>query len=230
MRTAWSATEGLVPSFEFALAGTPCDQVLNEGRACFHRQGVAELFPREAGFEAYLGMPIVASDGRVLGHLALWNKQPLGDEVLVDRVYRIFLARAGGDRAHAGAGARCGGGAPDAIKLIAHPAGRAGATGRFDLNIAARADGMDQRRHLARDLACQVAQGPQPPGQRASAASVSGRARRGAIASRSGLGRDRPVGRAGHRRSGLAQRRQEVHQLELPALRPRPAAARRGTR
>lgn len=94
MRTAWSATEGLVPSFEFALAGTPCDQVLNEGRACFHRQGVAELFPREAGFEAYLGMPIVASDGRVLGHLALWNKQPLGDEVLVDRVYRIFLARA----------------------------------------------------------------------------------------------------------------------------------------
>lgn len=39
-------------------------------------------------------MPIVASDGRVLGHLALRHKQPLGDEVLVDRVYRIFLARA----------------------------------------------------------------------------------------------------------------------------------------
>ena len=48
----------------------------------------------EAGFEAYLGMPITASDGRVLGHLALFNRKPLGDEVLVERVYRIFLARA----------------------------------------------------------------------------------------------------------------------------------------
>jgi PAS domain S-box-containing protein len=90
----WSAADGVVENFEFALAGTPCDEVLNEGRACFHRQGLAELFPREAGFEAYLGMPIIASDGRVLGHLALFDKQPLGDEVLVDRVYRIFLARA----------------------------------------------------------------------------------------------------------------------------------------
>jgi GAF domain-containing protein len=67
---------------------------LNEGHACFHRQGLAQLFPREAGFEAYLGMPIIGSDGRVLGHLALFDKRPLGDEVLVERIYRIFLARA----------------------------------------------------------------------------------------------------------------------------------------
>ena len=90
----WSAANGVVENFEFALAGTPCEEVLNEGRACFHRQGLAQLFPREAGFEAYLGMPIVASDGRVLGHMAMFDKQPLGDEVLVDRIYRIFLARA----------------------------------------------------------------------------------------------------------------------------------------
>ena len=90
----WSTAVGTRDSFEFALAGTPCEQVLNEGRACFHPQGVAEMFPREAGYQAYLGMPVIASDGRVLGHLALFNKRPLGDEVLVDRVYRIFLARA----------------------------------------------------------------------------------------------------------------------------------------
>jgi GAF domain-containing protein len=85
---------GRVDNFEFALAGTPCDEVLNEGKACFHREGLAEMFPREAAYEAYLGMPIIASDGRVLGHLALFSKRPLGDEVLVDRVYRIFIARA----------------------------------------------------------------------------------------------------------------------------------------
>lgn len=89
----WSRDEGLRPNFEFALDGTPCQEVINDGRACFHREGLAERFPREAGYAAYLGMPIVASDGRVLGHLALFNRRPLGDEVLVERVYRIFLAR-----------------------------------------------------------------------------------------------------------------------------------------
>ena len=90
----WSASKGLVDNFEFGLSGTPCEAVLNEGKVCFHPQDLTRMFPREAGYEAYLGMPIVASDGRVLGHLALRHRQPLGDEVLVDRVYRIFLARA----------------------------------------------------------------------------------------------------------------------------------------
>lgn len=90
----WSADTGLTKNFEFSLRGTPCDAVLNEGRTCFYPEGLAITFPREAGYESYLGMPIVASDGRVLGHLALRDRGPLGDEVLVDRVYRIFLARA----------------------------------------------------------------------------------------------------------------------------------------
>ena len=93
----WSASRGEVANFEFALAGTPCSEVINDGRACFHREGLAQLFPREAGYESYLGMPILASDGRVLGHLALFHGKPLGDEVLVERIYRIFLARAGAE-------------------------------------------------------------------------------------------------------------------------------------
>ena len=99
----WSVDKGLANNFEFALPGTPCDEVLNEGKACFHPQNLATLFPREAGYEAYLGMPIIASDGHVLGHLALRHRQPLDDAVLVDLVYRIFLARAAAEieRMHA---------------------------------------------------------------------------------------------------------------------------------
>jgi len=89
----WSA-DGLRANFEYALAGTPCEGVVHGERACFHRSGLAQIFPIEAGYEAYLGMPIIASDGRVLGHLAFLNSVPLGDEMLVDSVYRIFLARA----------------------------------------------------------------------------------------------------------------------------------------
>jgi PAS domain S-box-containing protein len=90
----WSATKGLEDNFEFALAGTPCESVVQDGRAEFHREGVARLFPREVGVESYLGLPIVASDGRVLGHLAFFDAVPRGDEMLVDSIYRIFLARA----------------------------------------------------------------------------------------------------------------------------------------
>ena len=46
-----------------------------------------------ARYECYLDMPIIASDGRVFGHLALRHRKPLDDAVLVDLVYRIFLAR-----------------------------------------------------------------------------------------------------------------------------------------
>lgn len=89
----WSC-DALQDNFEYGLAGTPCEQVVHEGRTCFHPTGLARLFPAEEGFDGYLGMPIVASDGHVLGHLAFLHTRPLGDEVLVESIYRIFTARA----------------------------------------------------------------------------------------------------------------------------------------
>jgi GAF domain-containing protein len=58
------------------------------------RSGVQRLYPREAGFEAYLGIPILAQDGRVLGHLAFLDREQRGDELLLESIYRIFTARA----------------------------------------------------------------------------------------------------------------------------------------
>jgi GAF domain-containing protein len=76
------------------LAGTPCEEVIQDGRSCFHRGDLERIFPRERGYEAYLGMPIRSSTGRVLGHLAFFDRVPRGDEMLVDSVYKIFIARA----------------------------------------------------------------------------------------------------------------------------------------
>lgn len=90
----WSADTGLKDNFEYGLPGTPCEEVVGQARTCFHPAGVGRRFPAEAGFEAYLGLPIVASDGRVLGHLAFLHTTPLGQDVLMESVYRIFLARA----------------------------------------------------------------------------------------------------------------------------------------
>lgn len=84
--------------------GNAVQAVLQDGQSCFHREGVQRLFPRERGYEAYLGLPIVGSDGRVLGHLAFFDRAPRGDEMLLGSVYRIFLARAAPElRAQAGA-------------------------------------------------------------------------------------------------------------------------------
>ena len=90
----WSASTDIRENIEFELAGTPCEAVIHEGRSCFHREGLERMFPREAGLESYLGMPITASDGRMLGHLAFFDTRPRGDEMLLDSIYRIFLARA----------------------------------------------------------------------------------------------------------------------------------------
>jgi GAF domain-containing protein len=91
---AWSARDGDIDNFEYALAGTPCAEVVGEGRVCFHRDGVSALFPREVGMESFLGLPIIASDGRMLGHLAFFDTKARGDDMLVDSIFRIFLARA----------------------------------------------------------------------------------------------------------------------------------------
>jgi PAS domain S-box-containing protein len=96
MRTlaVWSADKGEAENFEYLLEGTPCAEVIEEGRVCFHREGVAARFPREVGWESFLGLPIIASDGRMLGHLAFFDSRPRGNDMLVDSIYRIFLARA----------------------------------------------------------------------------------------------------------------------------------------
>jgi PAS domain S-box-containing protein len=90
----WTAKHGDGDNFEYLLEGTPCAEVIGQGRVCFHREGVSERFPREAGWQAFLGLPILASDGRMLGHLAFFDSRPRGDDMLVDSIYRIFLARA----------------------------------------------------------------------------------------------------------------------------------------
>ncbi|HSW03787.1 PAS domain-containing protein [Aquabacterium sp.] len=86
--------DGFDANFEYELAGTPCERVYAEGSTCFHPAGVGRLFPREEGYEGYLGLPILARDGGVIGHLAFLHHEPLNDEVLLESVYRIFTARA----------------------------------------------------------------------------------------------------------------------------------------
>ena len=78
---------------EWELADTPCEEVLR-GHFCHHPAGVWKRFPKEEGIESYLGVPLIDSDGEVLGHLALFDSREMPSEPRLLYTFKIFAARA----------------------------------------------------------------------------------------------------------------------------------------
>ena len=92
---------------EFDLAGTPCEDVVRGG-LCHHPQGVREKFPRDQdlidlGIESYLGVPLLDGDGKVLGHLAVFDERPHARRA-APAVHLPDLRHPGRRRARAAAG------------------------------------------------------------------------------------------------------------------------------
>lgn len=92
---AWWNGEAFVDSIEFDLVGTPCDIVISQGKTCFYAKGLQTLFPREAGRENYLGIPIFDAEGRVIGHLASTGTLPMDDPLPHESIFNVCAARAG---------------------------------------------------------------------------------------------------------------------------------------
>jgi len=88
-----------VDEYEYEIAGTPCEQVL-ERRELFHvPENVIRLFPNDPDLEpfravSYLGAPIVDPDGALLGHLAVQDVRPMPEQAKNMALFRIFADRA----------------------------------------------------------------------------------------------------------------------------------------
>ena len=81
-------------NIEYELAGTPCEEVVG-GKDCFIPSGVqAKYAPREQGIEAYFGVPLRAQNGRVLGHLAVFDEAPRPPDPRSLYLLQIFAGRA----------------------------------------------------------------------------------------------------------------------------------------
>jgi PAS domain S-box-containing protein len=85
-------------NFEYDLSNTPCERVL-AGKMCHYSQGIQALFPDdsylvEAGVESFLGIPLIDSEGNVLGHLAVLDVKPMDNDPGRELIIRIFAARA----------------------------------------------------------------------------------------------------------------------------------------
>jgi formate hydrogenlyase transcriptional activator len=92
----WGRGE-LLDNFTLALEGTPCEAVL-AGHAAHHPSDLLKLFPKDTGLvawraESYCGVPIVGSDGTVVGHFAVIHDEPMPDGARSLAILRILAMR-----------------------------------------------------------------------------------------------------------------------------------------
>ncbi|GIW72466.1 MAG: hypothetical protein KatS3mg102_2008 [Planctomycetota bacterium] len=94
----WRAGK-LEADFEYALDGTPCEQVVGRSFCVFEDQ-VAERFPRDAwlqreGIRGYMGEPLFGAGGRPLGLLNAAFRRPLtAEDHKAATLFRLLAARA----------------------------------------------------------------------------------------------------------------------------------------
>jgi PAS domain S-box-containing protein len=99
LRTLARCLDGrLVENVEYAIAGTPCEGVL-DGTVCHVRDRVAERYPRDEGLRrlkasTYVGTALRASTGEPLGVVNVVHDRPLDEVVRPEGVLQVFAARA----------------------------------------------------------------------------------------------------------------------------------------
>lgn len=86
----------------YPLAGTPCESVIHHRQRCCHARDVQQRFPEDADLaslqaEAYLGEPILDSNGSLLGLIVLASRRPLCDYEQIASGLQILASRAAAD-------------------------------------------------------------------------------------------------------------------------------------
>ncbi|MBZ0133187.1 MAG: PAS domain S-box protein [Rhodocyclaceae bacterium] len=92
---------------EYLLKDAPCQQVIDEGEACFPDR-VAELFPNDLalalhGIRGYYGARLESSDGVPLGVLVVMDNAPIRDRADIASLVSVFAARAAAELERLGA-------------------------------------------------------------------------------------------------------------------------------
>ena len=91
--------DDLQTNYRYNLKGTPCEVVVGDAKTVHHVEGVQEAYPedsdlRSLGVQSYLGVPLLDTDGVVLGHLAVMDTDPMPEQPIDQAVFAIFAARA----------------------------------------------------------------------------------------------------------------------------------------
>jgi PAS domain S-box-containing protein len=92
-----------VEHFEYAVAGTACEAVVEKKGLVHIPERILELYPAEAdlapaGTTSYLGVPLLDTEGRVMGHLAVIDTKPMPADPRMISLFEIFAARASAEQ------------------------------------------------------------------------------------------------------------------------------------
>lgn len=92
---------GFADNVEWTLPGTPCRDVVG-GQFSHFASGLQEAFPEDLplvdlGAVSYLGVPLLASGGVVVGHLFVMDTRPMPAVPRDLALFRLFAARAAGE-------------------------------------------------------------------------------------------------------------------------------------
>jgi PAS domain S-box-containing protein len=99
LRTIAAFGDGqVIENFEYALAHTPCENVVGK-QICIYPNQVQQQFPldtflQDIKAESYMGVPLFDSAGQALGLITILSHQPLQDTKLIAEILNIFAARA----------------------------------------------------------------------------------------------------------------------------------------
>jgi PAS domain S-box-containing protein len=93
----WAGGE-LAPGFEYDLAGTPCAG-LGAAELLHYPTGAGEMFPTcaAAGVDSYVGAPLKADDGMVIGQLYARDSVPMPLTQRQLLIFQAFAAQAAGE-------------------------------------------------------------------------------------------------------------------------------------
>lgn len=96
---AFLQDDNLVNDFEYAISGTPCEPVIKYARMIHHPEDVQSCYPQDddlkkLGMVSYMGVPLIDSDGSILGHMAVMDRKTMPEQPQGLTIFRIFAARA----------------------------------------------------------------------------------------------------------------------------------------
>jgi PAS domain S-box-containing protein len=88
-----------IADYEYAIAGTPCEPVIDKACLVHVPENVVELFPGDPdlpplGAVGYMGAPLLDGARTVLGHLAILDTKPMPPAVRCEALFRVFAERA----------------------------------------------------------------------------------------------------------------------------------------
>ena len=92
-----------IPNFDYPIAGTACEPVVESKKLIHIPDRIIELYPNEPELVewnavSYLGVPLLDTHGEVMGHLSVMDNKPLPADARLISLFEIFAARAAAEQ------------------------------------------------------------------------------------------------------------------------------------